>query len=228
MGARKTRTPAMTARAKLLEKYKLKSNAKANIWLTRCPWSGSELALVGDPAVEHFYMVIGDPAVRSANFEIAQIVDASNRAAAHNFAARLELGDGKSELQSLYPHLDLPPDAPSPTCEEVARSLGATHRWVTLRELTEHRQRIWNWRRMMRFLRAAEVAPYEHIVARVRVQFETRPEIQVEELLRHNPDVEAPLIVAAVVRLLLQRALTAELDRSLFSATTQLKLQVAG
>lgn len=223
MGKRKTRSPAMTARAKLLEKYRLKSNSNANIWLTKCPWTGTELALVGDPAYEHFYSVVGNPCVVHADFQTSE----SGRGAAHKFAARVENSDCTVELHSLYTGPGAPANSLVAKVADLAQSMGADHRWITLNELNHHRQRIANWRRMMRFLRAAEVTPHEQVAASLRLQFETQPELKVGEILETNPDVEEPLLIAAIVQLLLRRAVLADLDRTMFSAATILELKAA-
>lgn len=223
MGKRKTQSPAMTARAKLLEKYRLKSNSNANVWLTKCPWTGTELALVGDPAYEHFYSVVGDPCVVHADFQVSE----SGRGAAHNFAARVENSDQSIELHSLYTRPGAPADSLTLKVTDLAQSMGAVHRWVTLNDLNHHRQRIANWRRMMRFVRAAEATPHEQIVAGLRLQFETRPELTVGQILETYPDVEEPVVIASIVQLLLRRAVFASLDRTMFTAATILKLKAA-
>jgi hypothetical protein len=222
MGRTKAKTPAQQARAKYVEAHGLRGNTNANIWFTKCPYTGEDLVFIGDARIEHFYACVGDPDVVRTFYRIdAQATRVNGNEFKIQFDARVEFSDGRIEYRIVgakAPRRDKKgQELEFQACGEAARRLGGCYRPVSLVDLDRLQQRVRNWRRAMRFVRACKDHPLGEAEAAVCAQLKQHKRMTIGQLLVALSDFEAPILVGAIVRLLHKRALTSDLDRELFS-----------
>lgn len=228
MGRKKKEpTPAQKARRALMEQYSLRGSRAANLWVIACPLSGEDLVFSSDARAEHYYVCAGDANVRASNFRVDPVeVEHDGTRVVVRFDARIELADGTVEYRRV--------GASAPTAESksaaafrahvaAAERLGGVYRPVTLTELDRHLTRTANWRRAMRWLRAAKHHPLGIIESDVRFRVEQHAPCTLDRLIASLPQHSSPLVVAAAVKLVLKRALRSDLDTAPWSAATQLR-----
>lgn len=228
MGRKKKEpTPAQKARRALMEKYGLRGSRAANLWIIACPLTGEDLVFSSDALTEHYYVCSGDPEVRAVQYRVdpIQVVHAEEPLLVQ-FDARVELADGTIEYRRIgatAPTRDGKKADLFPAFEAAAQLRGGVYRPVPLAELDRHLTRSANWRRALRWLRAAKHHPLGIIESDVRLRVEQRAPCELERLIASLPQHPAPLVVAAAVRLVFKRALRSDLDTAPWSTATLLR-----
>lgn len=225
MGRKKTLSPQQQARKAYFAKHGLRGNGNANIWFTRDTATGKDLLFIGDAKIEHFYFCEGDPVVVKAEYLGAYIGQDGQDSAMAHFDARVTDLAGRLEFRTVGRPSSKRLAAPGldDLLHVTARSLGGSYRHVSLAELDSQRQRIENWRRALRFLRAASGHPLSSLCSSVRALLEHRHRLTIGDLLLALEEHEAPLVTAACVKLLRARAISSDLDSATLSRRTMLR-----
>ena len=228
MGRKKNKTPAQGLRAQHLQAQGQAGSGKANLWHTKCLYTGQDIVFNGDRRIEHFYACEGDPQTRRAWYGIEPVrVTLHGTAFEVPFDAKVELLDGTLEYRAVGAAA-----AVSGKSEDVlrveafklaAQRLGGVYRPITLADLDRAKQRVLNWRRGLRFVRASWPAQLNEAESIVRVRLEQRRTWSLGELIKEL-DLPPPLVVAAAMRLLHKRVLSSDLDTQMLSTHTQLSV----
>lgn len=228
MGRKKKEpTPAQKVRQALMAEHGLRGSRAANIWIIACPLTGEELVFASDSQAEHYYVCSGDPEVRAAQYRVDPIqVAHAGQTVVVRFDARVELADGTVEYRRVgasAPTANGDKADLFPAFEAAAQQRGGVYRPVPPSELDRHLTRSANWRRALRFLRAAKHHPLSIIESDVRLRIEQHAPCDLARVISSLPQHPAPLVIAAAVRLLFKRALRSDLDTAPWSAATLLR-----
>ena len=229
MGRKKNKTPAHQVRAQHLQAHRQAGSGMANLWHTKCLYTGQDLVFNGDRRIEHFYACEGDPQTRRAWYGIEPVqVTLHGTAYEVRFDAKVELLDGTLEYRTVGAAA-----AVSGKSEDVlrveafklaAQRLGGVYRPITLADLDRVKQRVLNWRRGLRFVRASWPAQLNEAESIVRARIEQRRTWPLGELIMVLGNLPPPLVVAAVMRLMHKRVLSSDLDTQMLSTHTQLSV----
>jgi hypothetical protein len=228
MGRKKKEpTPAQKARRALMEKYGLRGSRAANLWIIACPLTGEDLVFSSDAHAEHYYVCSGDPEVQAVQYRVDPVrVTHADKTLLVQFDARVELADGTIEYRRVgasAPTRDGKKADLFPAFEAAARQQGGVYRPVPLADLDRHVTRSANWRRALRWLRAARHHPLAIIESDVRLRVEQHAPLDLARLAASLPQHPFPLVIAAAVRLVFKRALRSDLDTAPWSAATLLR-----
>lgn len=227
MGRKKNKSPAQAARTALVERYGLKNNKNANYWFVRCPRTGADWLFDSDLRIEHYYACESDPTVVNADYSFRKLavqIDGVEYDA--RIDARVELTGGEVELrrvQTLTEQARETNDQQEAAIAAAVTATGARYRLTTVDELDRISQRVRNWRRGYRFLRAARLLTFVTTESNVRLRLEQRRDVTLEQLIASLPNEDGPLVVAAVMSLHRKRLITSDLDINPLGTSTRLK-----
>lgn len=224
---RQDRSPKQQGRDRLIAAHGLRNNPKANVWITRSIRSGEELAFAGDKACEHYYACEGDPDVRVVFYNPpSRTLEHEGRSYTCEFNARVEYLDGRIEYHAIGLWSDSAADqARFAAFGQAASELGGVFRPIRTSDLDALQVRIANWRRALRFVRAATHHPITGAINRLRMRFEMTRTARWAELAEADPCTHPSLVYAAVVTLLRDRVLLSDLDTNPLSLLTVLQLR---
>ena len=229
MGRKKEKTPAQKARAELMAAHSLKAGAKANLWITKCLYTGQDIVLLGDDRYEHFYACEGDPHVARAWYErVGQANPSAGVTKSVAFDARVELVSGEIQFRAIGSRAPTKDDGRYKEYVNAAAQMGGEYLPVTLRDLDALSQRVLNWRRALRFWRAGWSHQLSEIESIMLVRLHQRGSWTIGDFIHAYSAHEPSLVIAAIVRLIHKRVLSSDMDSELFCGRTKVWLRGAG